>query len=531
MNLNQKAIGIYLRVSTKKQKNNTSSENQLKEIQNFIKTMGWINIPQKIYSDTYSASLTPKKSKYSISFIRNGLSSLLLDAQLGKIDRVLVYSHDRLTRNIQEAAIIKLTLQKLKIPIHYCKPGENISSEVEQFNTFFENLLNNLSALESNIISQRVRLGSEYNIKKGYWSGGKSPYGYTTTKSYQGSNKTVLSINFPEARIIKEIFKLYTSCYSVKEISEIIKTNHPLNNDRKWNISTIKDILRNESYTGTLVWNKRGGRRKANRHHSSIYIKSPINESNVIITEEIWHLKEHIKKINATPLKKLSSLFLFKGYLFCSNCNKEFDCKNHGGNNRSYYFCSTCKTSYNANKLDNLILNFILSEIHKTILDNSNLDTLYTNYLDAFDFYQGKNSEDYNQLIKYKISTELELANCNKEISSFKEKINSTSNILINSEQIQKENILLESLEQLKLLLELSIKNIDYELERIESLALSLIPKDSFLRVVELFYEKIINISKENNLLLRNRRLRLFFYDSLYKIKVNTDNTFNIIFK
>lgn len=135
------------------------------------------------------------------------MNELITDAKLGKLDAVAVYTHDRLTRNVEESLILKFLFKKLKIKLYYCKPGEKLDTESEKLEIFFDNLLDNLSALEANMIGSRSRLGNEYNINHGYWAGGPSPYGYKLKNISPKSKKSILSISYFEANIVQDIFK------------------------------------------------------------------------------------------------------------------------------------------------------------------------------------------------------------------------------------------------------------------------------------------------------------------------------------
>ncbi|MBM6838295.1 recombinase family protein [Clostridium saudiense] len=207
-----KKIAIYTRVSTTKQDSNNSRDNQLDSIFSLIKSNGWSSVPYEIYRDTYSASLAPKLSILNSSdetfenvnpsiFLREGIRKLFYDASLNKFDKLIVYSHDRLSRDAYESLLIKHTLNKHNIEIIYSRPGEQINSENDSINTFLENLLSNLSALESNIIGGRTFNGNRGNIINNLWAGGPPPYGYNLYHIPANIRKSKLVINPPEARI------------------------------------------------------------------------------------------------------------------------------------------------------------------------------------------------------------------------------------------------------------------------------------------------------------------------------------------
>jgi DNA invertase Pin-like site-specific DNA recombinase len=241
----QRNAAIYTRVSTKDQSINTSLASQLKIIIDYCKSNSITYDENYIYTDEDSAFRNPKITNINdINLIsRPGLNKLILAARLGKFDTVVVYSHDRLTRNVQEYFLLKYLFNNLKIQIIYCRPGEDIDTKNADMNNFFDTLLNSLAQLESSIISSRVKLGCEYNVKTNYWAGGPPPYGYRLQKVSSRSRKSTLEIQPHEAIIVREIFDYYILGYTPKDISSIIKTKYPYNSDRLWTINTIKPFL------------------------------------------------------------------------------------------------------------------------------------------------------------------------------------------------------------------------------------------------------------------------------------------------
>ena len=117
------------------------------------------------------------------------------DIYSGEFAYVICYSHDRFTRNIDEFVLIQQTMKLLGIKVLYAKAGEDINTENDSLNKLFENLMNNLATLESNIISSRVKMANKYKARHGIWNGGKPPYGYRLIPHLENHKQTVLCIN------------------------------------------------------------------------------------------------------------------------------------------------------------------------------------------------------------------------------------------------------------------------------------------------------------------------------------------------
>jgi site-specific DNA recombinase len=534
MNLPTKAIAIYLRVSTKKQDTNTSKETQLNAINNFITEKGLSNLPKFIYQDTESASRNLKSTNIDDDRIsvRSDLNQLILDAKIKKFDGLFVHTHDRLSRNVRESLLLTFLFKKLKIPIFYCKPGEVLDSGNNKFNIFFDQLLNNLSQLESSLIASRVKLGNEYNIYNGFWAGGNPPYGYKLKPAYQGKRKSVLQIVYSEARIVKEIFSLYSQGHNPENIADIIKDRYPHNKDRLWNINSVKSILANRSYTGLLVYNKKGGVRNPVRYKNPIESITKV-KSNEIITDDYWKKVLELKACLRNNPKHLSTPFILKDLIVCGKCGKPLKCKNNGGNRGRVYYCikerGQWETCLNADYIENKVVTHIGEQLVSILLNDITLNNFYERY--SQEFHSRK--ELY---IKQQIELEEQLK-ANKQLLSESEieihVLNSsldTSNSDIYKEQIE----FLDSLNEYKTFLNINQDRINCDLLNVKKILDKPLPDIGTIQVLLQEKSKMLNTLKDNAFsdISYRRSLRIILFNLIEKITVlDSINKIDIIFK
>ena len=141
-------MGIYLRVSTGKQDDGYSKDIQLSSANDYIKKFFKDKeIHKIIYDDTMSASIPPRQNRliddfpseynFELMLYRPELKRLLNDVKHHNIDAVLVYCHDRLSRNSSEEHIIESTLSLYDVPIHYTRATEQNSENNDILNTLF----------------------------------------------------------------------------------------------------------------------------------------------------------------------------------------------------------------------------------------------------------------------------------------------------------------------------------------------------------------------------------------------------------
>lgn len=525
-------LAKYIRISTDKQDNNTSKKTQLDAIDKYINEHKIIVNKEYLYQDTYSASRKPKSSNIDDDkpFTRRGLNDLINDAKLKKFDTVAVFTHDRLTRNVQESLLLKFFFKKLNINVIFCKPGEKLDSESEKINIFFENLLNNLSALESNMIGSRTKLGNEYNVRHNYWPGGTVPYGFKLSKIHPGSEKSILKISYSEARIVKEIFNLYLQGMSPVKIAEHIKIKYKNNTDRKWTKNSIISIVNNQDYTGIIVWDKKGGVRNPVKHKNAIY--SNKNDDAVIIEEELWEQIKEIKDLKKKRPKFFSTPFLLSGYLVCGKCGRMMRTKNNGGKKGRVYYCIKEKGSWesciDAEKIEDTIIKILGERLTFVLNNDENFNKLYEKYKADFNF---------RKIMYEKASAELQLQideNSNYLIEC-ESQINNLEKLLNYSNKDKHDTNLnfIESLKELHSYLKIN-ENIITERKRdIDNNAKAdVINKEDFQRF----------ISQKKNLLdsieariedkdMYRRSLKLLLYDLVDKIIYNDDKNIDIIIK
>ena len=130
---------------------------------------------------------------------RPALKKLLVDIAAGRIDVVVVYKIDRLTRSLADFAKLVETFDARSI---------SFVAVTQQFNTTTSmgrltlNVLLSFAQFERELASERVRDKVAASRKKGKWTGGTVPLGYDAKDKKLVINKT-------EAQTVRTIFKLY----------------------------------------------------------------------------------------------------------------------------------------------------------------------------------------------------------------------------------------------------------------------------------------------------------------------------------
>jgi site-specific DNA recombinase len=141
---------------------------------------------------------------------RPGLVQLLADIDAGRIDLVVVYKVDRLTRSLADFA---------KLVERFDAAGASFVSVTQQFNTATSmgrltlNVLLSFAQFEREVTAERIRDKITASKKKGLWMGGLVPLGYD-------AKDRSLVINEAEAETVRALFRLYLDLGCVRRVKE-----------------------------------------------------------------------------------------------------------------------------------------------------------------------------------------------------------------------------------------------------------------------------------------------------------------------
>ena len=193
---------IYTRKSTEHglEQEFNSLDAQREACEAYIKSQasqGWKLLPQHYNDPAYSGG----------NLDRPALKKLLADIAAGKIDVVVVYKIDRLTRSLADFAKLVETFDARSI---------SFVAVTQQFNTTTSmgrltlNVLLSFAQFERELASERVRDKVAASRKKGKWTGGTVPLGYD-------AKDKKLVINKSEAQTVRTIFQLYLELAIVRQ--------------------------------------------------------------------------------------------------------------------------------------------------------------------------------------------------------------------------------------------------------------------------------------------------------------------------
>jgi DNA invertase Pin-like site-specific DNA recombinase len=173
---------------------------------------------------------------------RPAFQRLLADVDAGKLDVIVVYKVDRLSRSLLDFARV---LERFN--------GHNVSfvSVTQNFSTadamgkLTLNMLMSFAEFEREMIAERTRDKIVAARRKGKWTGGAVPVGY-----YAVERKLVRSAS--EALVIREVFDLYESHGSVLGVVRDLHARGRKRRKGEWTKDAVRRVLSNPLYAGLI---------------------------------------------------------------------------------------------------------------------------------------------------------------------------------------------------------------------------------------------------------------------------------------
>ncbi len=265
---------------------------------------------------------------------RPALKRLLADIEAGKIDCVIVYKVDRLSRSLLDFARLVEVFEKHRV---------SFVSVTQQFNTATSmgrlvlNVLLSFAQFEREIIGERIRDKIAATKRKGKWSGGMPILGYDVDRANGGPR---LAINAQEAARVREIFQLYLSLGSLLPVVEELERRGWQNKEwrtkkgrttggRLFDKGTLYSMLTNPLYIGKI------------RHKTDVYQGVHDSVVDAEVFEKVQATLQRNGRSGGVQVRNRHGALL-KGLLHCQGCNRamthSFTCK--GEKRYRYYTCT-----------------------------------------------------------------------------------------------------------------------------------------------------------------------------------------------
>ncbi len=321
---------IYTRKSTEEglEQAFNSLDAQREACEAFVKSQqheGWTALPTKYNDGGFTGG----------NIDRPALQRLLSDVDAGRVDAVVTYKLDRLSRSIKDFADMMARFEA---------KGVVYVSITQQINTataagrLLQNVLVTFAQFEREIISERTRDKIKLTKMKGKWCGGTPPLGYD--RAEKGG---ALVVNEPEAKRVREIFQMYLKERSLLRVAQILNARGwrsktwttrkgNLHEGHEFTKTMLQQLLRNPVYIGLIA-------------HKGESFKG---EHAAIVDERVWKAVQNLLASGAVEVASHGpnpTAYMLKGLVHCAACGSTMTAGTTSNPNARYryYVCTKAK--------------------------------------------------------------------------------------------------------------------------------------------------------------------------------------------
>ncbi|WP_170368195.1 recombinase family protein [Ruegeria arenilitoris] len=208
---------------------------------------GWSLLPQR-YDDGGLSGGTLE---------RPALQRLLEEIDAGRIDMVVVYKIDRLTRSLTDFAKLVERLEQANCSFVSVTQSFNTSSSMGRLTL---NVLLSFAQFEREVTAERIRDKIAASKKKGLWMGGNLPLGFDR---HPDPKARTLVVNQEEASTVRRLFDLYAELRCLRRVAEraaaeglcskrVVRADGTVRGNRLLSRGQIYYLLRNPVYRGQI---------------------------------------------------------------------------------------------------------------------------------------------------------------------------------------------------------------------------------------------------------------------------------------
>ena len=235
-------VAVYVRVSTQRQAQLQTIEQQLERLCAHVRARGWTLPDDRIFRDDgYSGA----------ALRRPGLDRLRDAVARAELDRVLVTAPDRLARNYVHQMLLLEELEGGGCQVEFLDrpmgrdPHDQLLLQIRGA----------VAEYERSVIAERMRRGRQAKLRAGLllpWT--RPPYGYRLDPE-RPRDPAGVRVEPAEAAVVRELFARYieegVSLMGLAKALQAQGLPTPRGQGR-WNLATLRGILTNPSYTGQV---------------------------------------------------------------------------------------------------------------------------------------------------------------------------------------------------------------------------------------------------------------------------------------
>lgn len=312
-------VVAYCRVSTASDEQLISLDTQKAHYEDYIKS----NAEWEFAGIFYDEGITGTKKE-----CRDGLNSLVAACEKGLVNMIITKSISRFSRNTTDCLELVRKLISLNVTVIFEKENINTGSMESEL---MLSILSSLAESESVSISENNKWSIQKRFQNGTFIISYPPYGYTNV-----DGKMVV---VPEqAVVVRQMFEDTLAGKSTHAIAKEL-------NDRgiaskrggKWTPGTVNAIIRNEKFTGDVIFQKTYTDSQFNRHINHGMENQYLCEGHheAIVSHEVFDAANEVmnqrgkEKGNGENTSRYQNRYAFSGKIKCGECGSVFKRRRH----------------------------------------------------------------------------------------------------------------------------------------------------------------------------------------------------------
>lgn len=320
----------YARVSSRGQEDNSSLESQIEANREYAEDNG-IEIVRE-YKEVFSGAYL---------FDRPLLNECRDLIRQGKANALLVYHIDRLSRSISHTAILLDECERYNAKLIF------VTGDFE--NTLEGKLMLSVRSygaeLERLRIAERTTRGRRERAKKGELSFKRKLFGYYL------DNEGKRQVFEPEAEIVRQIFQLYLSGKSLRDIADYLNTSGiSTPKGKSWYARSVQVTLLNPAYSGhTYAFREKQvakyveGKRRVQRIYTEEgRIELEDITPKLVSEEEFEQVQKTLQENRKQKRGKAQTQYLLRGFIRCKTCGRLYSPHRSKGSFR--YVCTSVQS-------------------------------------------------------------------------------------------------------------------------------------------------------------------------------------------
>ena len=327
--MNQQATltpaALYARVSSDRQDVDLSVSAQLRALRDYAQRNGYI-VAREYVDEAESGRIADRPEFRKMIDAASRPDS--------PFKEILVWKFSRFTRKREHAVAFKSLLRRKGVRV------VSITEHADDTPTgkLMEAIIESVDEFYSENLAQEVTRGMREAASRGFWVTSRVPYGYRKLMVQDGVRKRPTLEPDPETSpVVKRIFCLAEGGKGILDICRTLNDEGIANPTGKlWSKNGVHIILRNETYTGTLVW---GTKAKDKAEPVRVEKAFPAIVSKTQFRKVNRQMRSRAPR-KAHP-RRVGSSYLLSGLVRCHKCNRALSGQDSKSGQFSYYVCQS----------------------------------------------------------------------------------------------------------------------------------------------------------------------------------------------